>query len=130
MDVLSSRILIRPTDAERSQAFYRDVLGLAIAREFGPQEHRGIVFYLGNGLLEVSGSGAGATVHPASLWIQVRDVEAEIDRLSQAGVAIARPPRQEPWGLIEAWIADPDGVPIVLVQIPDDHPLRVDQRSL
>jgi len=31
-------------------------------------------------------------------------------------------------GLIEMWIADPDGVRIVLVQVPDDHLLRRDQR--
>ena len=34
------------------------------------------------------------------------------------------PPVREPWGLIEMWIADPDGVGIVLVEIPADHPLR------
>ena len=27
------------------------------------------------------------------------------------------------------WLADPDGVPIVLVQVPREHPLRSDQRS-
>jgi hypothetical protein len=32
--------------------------------------------------------------------------------------------------LLEMWIADPDGLRIVLVQIPENHPLRVDQRSL
>ena len=37
MDVLSSRVLLRPVDPARSQAFYRDVLGLAVYREFaGP----------------------------------------------------------------------------------------------
>jgi hypothetical protein len=35
MDVLSSRVLLHPTDPERSRAFYRDMLGLAIYREFG-----------------------------------------------------------------------------------------------
>jgi hypothetical protein len=29
---------------------------------------------------------------------------------------------------VEMWIADPDGVPIVLVEVPEDHPLRRDQR--
>lgn len=130
MDVLSSRILLRPTDLERSQRFYRDTLGLAIMREFGPAEHRGIVFYLGNGLLEVSGSTSTAATHTTSLWIQVRDVAAEIARLENVGHPIVAPPRRQPWGLIEAWIADPDGVPIVLVEIPDDHPLRQDQRGL
>jgi hypothetical protein len=31
---------------------------------------------------------------------------------------------------MEMWIADPDGVRIVLVEVPDDHPLRRDQRDL
>ena len=34
----------------------------------------------------------------------------------------------EPWGLVEMWIEDRDGVRIVLVEVPDDHPLRRDQR--
>src|SRR5215831_5401857 len=36
VDVLSSRILLRPSDLHRSRRFYRDVRGLAICREFGP----------------------------------------------------------------------------------------------
>jgi hypothetical protein len=31
---------------------------------------------------------------------------------------------KEPWGLIEMWIADPDGTPIALVEVPADHPIR------
>jgi catechol 2,3-dioxygenase-like lactoylglutathione lyase family enzyme len=34
VDVLSSRILLRPGDLDRSRRFYRDVLGLAVHREF------------------------------------------------------------------------------------------------
>jgi catechol 2,3-dioxygenase-like lactoylglutathione lyase family enzyme len=37
MDVLSSRILLRPSDLDRSRRFYRGMLGLAIYREFGPR---------------------------------------------------------------------------------------------
>ena len=33
MDVLSSRILLRPADLDRSQHFYRDVLGLRVLSE-------------------------------------------------------------------------------------------------
>jgi catechol 2,3-dioxygenase-like lactoylglutathione lyase family enzyme len=127
MEILSSRVLLRPADPERSRRFYRDVLGLAIAREFGPPEHRGVVFFLGNGLLEVSGQSDEAP-HGLSLWLQVRDVTGEYDRLSAAGVTIRRAPQAEPWGLVEMWIEDPDGVPLVLVQVPEDHPLRRDQR--
>jgi predicted enzyme related to lactoylglutathione lyase len=128
VEVLSSRVLLRPGDLERSQCFYRDVLGLAVYREFGPADKPGVVFHLGQGYLEVSGSGP-ATGQSLMLWLQVRDVRAEYERLSAAGVQALREPRTEPWGLIEMWLQDPDGVPIALVEIPADHPLRRDQRS-
>jgi predicted enzyme related to lactoylglutathione lyase len=128
MEVLSSRVLLHPTDHRRSLHFYREVLGLAVAREFGPRESPGTVFYLGNGLLEISAGTDRIAPQGIALWMQVRDVAAERERLGAAGVPVHREPRLEPWGLIECWIADPDGVPIVLVEIPPDHPLRRDQR--
>jgi catechol 2,3-dioxygenase-like lactoylglutathione lyase family enzyme len=127
MEVLSSRVLLHPTDPARTQHFYRDVLGLAVHREFGSPEDPGVVFFLGNGLLEVSGR-SGERPHGPALWLQVRDVAAEHARLVAAGVPVLRPPRQEPWGLVELWIEDPDGIRIVLVEVPEDHPLRRDQR--
>ena len=127
MDVLSSRLLLRPTDWHRSAAFYRDALGLATFREFGTPDHPGVVLFLGNGLLELSGS---STEPPRglALWLQVRDAAAEQERLAGRGVPVVRQARREPWGLVEAWVADPDGVPVVLVQVPADHPLRRDPR--
>ena len=130
MEVLASRILLRPADAGRSRQFYRDVLGLAVYREFGPRDDPGVVFFLGQGLLEVSGSWAGPPGGgPVMIWLQVRDVHAEHERLAAAGARILRGPQAEPWGLTEMWIEDPDGVRLVLVEIPADHPLRRDTRS-
>ncbi len=126
MEVLSSRTLLRPTDLARSHAFYRDTVGLAVHREFPG----GLVFFLGNGLLEVSGTATEPPGDAVALWVQVRDLGAEHRRLAEAGVRIVREPRREPWGLEEMWIADPDGVRIVLVEIPEEHPLRRDQRDL
>jgi predicted enzyme related to lactoylglutathione lyase len=87
------------------------------------------VFFLGQGFLEVSGTSAEPPGQGLAIWLQVRDVRAEQARLDAAGVAVLRPPQSEPWGLVEMWIEDPDGVRIVLVEVPDDHPLRRDQRS-
>lgn len=128
MEVLSSRILLHPSDPERSHRFYRDTLGLAIYREFGQPEHPGLVFFLGQGLLEVSGTLHDGPSGSLRIWLQVRDVRAEHERLLAAGVSVTREPRQEPWGLVEMWIEDPDGVRIVLVEVPDNHPLRRDAR--
>jgi predicted enzyme related to lactoylglutathione lyase len=121
--------LLHPVDLERSRRFYRDVLGLAVYREFGDSADPSVVFFLGGGFVEISGGGdkaaGGANV---ALWLQVRDVADEHRRLAALGVDIVRPPEREPWGLVEMWIADPDGTRIVLVQVPDQHPLRRDPR--
>ena len=131
MDVLSSRILLHPADLGRSRQFYRGVLGLAVYREFGPQADSSMVFFLGGGLLEITGPAAGPPPrHSVQIWLQVRDVHAEHQRLTAAGARVLREPAVEPWGLTEMWIEDPDGVDIVLVEIPADHPLRRDPRSL
>jgi catechol 2,3-dioxygenase-like lactoylglutathione lyase family enzyme len=121
MEILSGRVLLRPVDMQRSLAFYRDVLGLAIAREFPG----GTVFFIGSGFLELSGSTDAPAGPAVALWLQVRDIEAAHRELTDH---VVREPRQEPWGLHEMWIADPDGTKIVLVQIPEDHPIRRDQR--
>ena len=121
MEILAGRVLLRPVDMERSLHFYRDVLGLAIAREFPG----GTVFFMGSGLLELSGSAPEPGADAVALWMQVRDLAAAHRELADH---VIREPRQEPWGLHEMWLADPDGTRIVLVQIPADHPIRRDSR--
>ncbi|RMB80802.1 VOC family protein [Streptomyces shenzhenensis] len=122
--VLSSRTLLRPADPERSRVFYGEQLGLAVYREFGTGPERGTVYFLGGGFLEISGRSETPPSPALQLWLQVEDVAAAHTELRAKGVRIVRPPVREPWGLIETWIADPDGVRIVLVQVPADHPLR------
>ncbi|SOD89106.1 VOC family protein [Streptomyces sp. Ag109_G2-15] len=122
--VLSSRTLLRPTDPERSRAFYGEQLGLAVYREFGTGPERGTVYFLGGGFLEVSGRAQTPPSPAVQLWLQVEDVTAAHEELLSKGVEIVRPPVQEPWGLVEMWITDPDGTRIVLVEVPAEHPLR------
>ncbi|MFE1883567.1 VOC family protein [Streptomyces diastatochromogenes] len=122
--VLSSRTLLRPTDPERSRAFYGEQLGLAVYREFGTGPERGTVYFLGGGFLEVSGRAQTPPSPAVQLWLQVEDVSAAHEELLGKGVEIVRPPVREPWGLVEMWISDPDGTRIVLVEVPAEHPLR------
>ncbi len=122
--VLSSRILLTPTDPERSRAFYRDDLGLSVYREFGTGPERGTVFFLGGGYLEVSGRADAPPGPGIRLWLQVPDAAAAHRRLRERGVAILREPLREPWGLVEMWVGDPDGVRICVVEVPEDHPMR------
>ena len=123
MEILSSRVLFRPTDYQRSLRFYRDDLGLAIAREYAG----GTVFFAGQSLIELAGHGEPASFS-GSLWLQVRDVYAVQDALRQRGVPVTREARREFWGLHEMHVTDPDGVTLIFVQVPEDHPLRKDNR--
>jgi catechol 2,3-dioxygenase-like lactoylglutathione lyase family enzyme len=123
VEILASRMLIRPADYERSLSFYRDELGLAIAREYGV----GTVFFAGQSLIELAGHGepnAGG-----AMWLQVRDIYATQEELKTRGVPIAREARQESWGLHEMHVTDPDGVTLIFVQVPRNHPLRRDNRG-
>ncbi|WP_068156155.1 VOC family protein [Rhodococcus phenolicus] len=126
MEVLSSRTILRPRDYDAALEFYGTTLGLAIAREYPG----GTVFFAGQGLIEIAAHGGSDEPirFPGALWLQVRDVYSAEAELVVAGIEIVRDARQEPWGLHELWIADPDGIPVVLVQIPPDHPIRRDTR--
>ena len=126
MEVLSSRVILRPADLENSLRFYGETLGLHVYREYGSGGDRGVVFFIGGGYLEITGRAPPVDddVDKISLWLQVPDLEKVHERLCAAGVDIVDPPERKPWGLDEMWIRDPDGVSIVVVQVPEDHPLR------
>ena len=124
MEILSSRVLLRPADYQRSLCFYRDELGLAIAREYPG----GTVFFAGPSLIELARPGEPASFSGA-LWLQVRDLYATQEELRGRGVQIVREAKQEMWGLHEMHVLDPDGITLIFVQIPENHPLRRDSRS-
>ena len=123
MEILASRFLVRPRDYENSLVFYRDAIGLAIAREYPG----GTVFFAGQSLIELAGHGRPSAAEgpfPGALWLQVRDIDAAQKELRDRGVTITREARQEPWGLFEMHVSDPDGITLIFVQVPEYHPLR------
>ena len=124
MEVLSSRVLLHPVDFERSFRFYAESLGLHVYREWGSGSNRGAVFFLGGCFLELSGSSRTTASENTRLWLQVRDVNAVGREFGEVGVEISEPPTDKPWGLREMQIRDPDGLRIVIVEVPENHPLR------
>jgi predicted enzyme related to lactoylglutathione lyase len=124
MEVLSSRVLLHPVDFESSFRFYAESLGLHVYREWGSGSSRGAVFFLGGGFLELSGSSRTTVSENTRLWLQVRDVNTVGSQVGDAGVEIIEPPTDKPWGLREMQIRDPDGLKIVIVEVPENHPLR------
>jgi catechol 2,3-dioxygenase-like lactoylglutathione lyase family enzyme len=130
MEILSSRFMLHPRDFDRSVGFYRDVLGLHPMREFGKGDSRGVVFFLGGGYLELTDGQVDPPASSTELWLQVRDVRETERQLRAAGVPVLESAVRKPWGLIELRAADPDGLVLIFVEVPPDHPLRLDLRSI
>ena len=124
MEILSSRVLLRPQDLERSLRFYEETLGLAVYREWGEGKTRGVVFFLGAGLLEVSSTSPEPPSDAVRLFLQVRDLHAVRERLAERGVPIEEEPEVKPWCLFEMVARDPDGLALVFAEVPPEHPLR------
>jgi catechol 2,3-dioxygenase-like lactoylglutathione lyase family enzyme len=122
--------MLHPRDFDRSVRFYREVLGLHPMREFGQGDSRGVVFFLGGGYLELTDHHVEPPAASTELWLQVRDVRQAERELSAAAIPIIESATEKPWGLIELRVSDPDGLVLILVEVPPDHPLRRDRRSL
>ena len=130
MEILSSRFMLHPRDFDRSLRFYRDILGLHPMREFGAGASRGVVFFLGGGYLEITDQQVDPPSSSTELWLQVRDVQQAERELRSAGVPVVECANRKPWGLVELRAVDPDGLSLILVEVPPDHPLRRDHRSI
>jgi predicted enzyme related to lactoylglutathione lyase len=125
VEILTSRILLHPTDLERSLRFYEQTLGLAIYREWDTGSSRGVVFFLGGGgLLEVSGASHQPPSAATGLVLQVRDLDATRRSLVEHGVVLEAKPELKPWGLLEFTVRDPDGLTLIFVEVPVEHPRR------
>ena len=124
MDQLGYAILF-VRDLERSVAFYRDVIGLPFKLqgdgyvEFATEGAR-FGLYDRNRLGELTGQGTDPPDHPGGeVVFLVEDVDAEAERLREAGATILRGPVDRAWGHRTLHLEDPDGFVVELAgEIP------------
>jgi predicted enzyme related to lactoylglutathione lyase len=105
-------IELRVADVARETAFYRDVLGLELLRDEGPD---GAVLYMGDlGRLELRPGGRVETpvtdrdLAPDMWMLRVHDIEAIVADLDAAGVHWINRPFDMTGGTL-AYFADPEG---------------------
>jgi catechol 2,3-dioxygenase-like lactoylglutathione lyase family enzyme len=73
-------------------------------------EGAGMTLFSVDGMEEMApssmqGAGYGSVV----IAFQVKDVDAEYERLKTLGVAFVKLPQTHPWGARSVWFRDPDG---------------------
>jgi lactoylglutathione lyase len=111
-------VVLFVADLERTKAFYRDTLGLAIANE-DPQsamfelESTSLLLVSVSAARDLLSDEAVASPHPTGASFQlvsfVEDVDAMYADLSARGVEFVREPIDREWGLRTAHFKDPEG---------------------
>jgi predicted enzyme related to lactoylglutathione lyase len=106
------------TDMDRSEAFYRDALGLDVTIQRGESGTRS------NGYMEFDAGGTAISLtamppHPnAIMALAVDDVSAAVEELRGKGVPIEMEPLETPDCFMAA-VVDPDGNKILIHQRKD-----------
>jgi hypothetical protein len=88
----------------------------------------GVVFFLGSGFLEVSGHAAGPAGRSVMIWIQVWMPATIAPGWLRPEFRSSRHPRPS-LGPDRDVDRGPDGIRIVLVEVPAEHLLRRDPRA-
>ncbi len=106
------------TDLERSRTFYADVLEL----EERSTVATSVVFVLGGMEVIIEAvppndpEAEGLAGRFLSVSFQVEDIDATYRTLIERGVTFVQPPEKQPWGGTLAFLSDPDGNVLTLVQ--------------
>lgn len=123
-----NQITAAANDLEQSIAFYQ-LLGLRLIVK-SPHYAR---FELPDGEATFSlhmTDGAVPRENAPRIYLEVADVDFEVLRLRQAGIAIEREPVAQAWLWYETWLRDPAGNAICIYNAGDNRrypPWRIDQ---
>jgi catechol 2,3-dioxygenase-like lactoylglutathione lyase family enzyme len=110
------------TDAERSRAFYENVLGLRLLGD----DRFALVFKVGELSLRIQKVAHKPKIEYTVLGWSVSDIGAEVQRLTNAGVHFSRYDGlgqdehgvwRSPTGAKVAWFSDPDGNTLSLTEL-------------
>ncbi len=115
MQIGQFAINLTSDNPERTNAFYRDTIGLEPEPSMGDHANKmaGAILFL-DGHSEIK--GAAKEPQRALLDWFVGDAKAERERLEAKGVAFIRKEGREYWGGIISTFTDPDGNYIQLIQ--------------
>jgi catechol 2,3-dioxygenase-like lactoylglutathione lyase family enzyme len=122
-----NQVTAAASNLEASIAFY-ELLGLKLIVK-SPNYAR---FELPHGEATFSlhvAEGAIPRANAPQLYFEVDDVELEMRRLKQGGVAVEREPMQQSWLWHEAWLRDPAGNAICIYHAGENRrhpPWRID----
>lgn len=118
--------LIYTNDVPRMAAFYMEVFGFEVDFRWPPDTNEPVEFVnlqlgqcgigFGRPIDPLHGQAVAASSSPASfeLAIVADDVDAAVKDACAKGAKLLEEPVDQPWGERMAYVADPDGHPIMI----------------
>ncbi|MGH7511199.1 MAG: VOC family protein [Gemmatimonadales bacterium] len=106
-----SHVHLPVVDLARSRAFYRDQLGLQTG--FTSET---MAEFPAAGIVLDQETGFKRSKTPVTVGIGVDDVDSAFAALEARGVPVVDPPTDQPWGVRNFYIRDPDGYVIEFEQ--------------
>ncbi len=124
--VAPAYLVLIVSDLERALAFYTDVLGLRLGHRSGPYAQLDtattrIALFERQAMQQTLGfklAPAAENAPAFEIGFKVDDVDTVYAELIGRGVIPVTPPTDRPWGQRTAYLRDPDGNLIELVQDP------------
>jgi len=121
--------IVNCTDLPATRAFYQDVLGGVLAYQFPPAgEPVYLTLTIGAGTVAL-GLDTGpamygetprpATGHAVDLCVYVPRLDAVVTAAPRHGGAVVVPPVDTPWGERVAYVRDPEGTMLLVIQDED-----------
>ena len=124
--VMELRVALTTEEYERLASFYIDGLGLEPSQVWPEDQGRALVLDLGRATLEVFDEKQADTIDQLEVGrrisgqirfaLQVPDLDAAMERLTEHGATLVHPPVVTPWGDRNVRFQDPDGMQITLYQ--------------
>ena len=93
------------TDVERTQQYYRDVLGFEIGCLYPGKE----IGSVSRGDVAIFFRKRTAPFEPAVHWVFAEDIDATYEECRSSGANIVEPLEKKPWGLRQFTVEDLDG---------------------
>ncbi len=107
MQVKRIMAIIAAEDVTAAERFYKDILDLDVLMDHGWIRTYGSSRTMSVQVSFASEGGSGTPV--PDLSIEVDDLDAALQRMKEAGVAIEYGPANEPWGVRRFFVRDPFG---------------------
>jgi lactoylglutathione lyase len=121
---------LRAYDLDASLAFYSK-LGIDESFRLNHEDGSLMLVYLhvgGDRFLELFPNGPApdpSRVHSFHhLFLLTDDLKGDVERLREKGVTIDQEPKLGLDHNLQAWVRDPDGIPIELMQLSEESPQR------